>query len=66
MVKNTKTVKNASSSRAPALIDVDTSLGEHLVEERRIRDREEWRANVERQREREVRAREVRRQRERD
>ena len=59
-------IKNASSSKAPALTVIDTSIGELLVEECREQEREEWRAGVERQRERQIWAKEIRRQRERD
>ena len=57
-------VNKASSSKLPALVEVDTSVGQKLVEERRLRDREAWRARVERQRERQLLAREIKRQKE--
>ena len=57
-------VNKASSSKLPALVDVDTSVGHKLDEERRLRDREAWRARVERQRERQLLAREIKRQKE--
>ena len=59
-------VKHATSSKVPALVDIDTTQGEMLVEGRKRREREEWRASVERNREKEIRAKEVRRQKERD
>ena len=57
-------VNKASSSKLPALAEVDTSGGQRLVEERRLRDREAWRARVERQWERQLLAREIKRQKE--
>ena len=55
-------VNKVSSSKLPALVDVDNSVGQKLVEECRLRDREAWRARVERQRERQLLAREIKRQ----
>ena len=57
-------VNKASSLKLPALVEVDTSVGQKLVEERRLRDREAWRARVERERERQLLAREIKRQKE--
>ena len=41
----------SSSSRAPALMSVDTSAVERLVEDKKALEREEWRVGCERERE---------------
>ena len=49
----------ASSSKLPTLAEVDVSDGLKLVEDHQLRDREAWRAQVERRRERQLMAREI-------